>query len=189
MRVLRLRRSQESKRRRARQYCEFGASPAYNLGANTMRVFSHVVLISSFVAVANNAAAQSHSDPTIVNARITGAPHSCPPDKWFPRSAINANENGTASLCFHIGIDGRVKDLLVLETSGFTELDQAAMSCASTWLYTPATKDGQPIEVPWGAKVSFHLSVKGTPPPSQRHSGYFDSCQKALSSKSETLSK
>ena len=96
------------------------------------------------------------SPPPISSPASIGAPHTCTQD--YPRDAIVEHAEGTTTLKFIIGVDGRTHDLGVAESSGYAPLDDAAVSCASHWLYKPALQDGKPTEIPWGAMVKWALT-------------------------------
>jgi periplasmic protein TonB len=76
----------------------------------------------------------------------------------YPPSAIRAGSEGKLALQILVGTDGRVRDARVLETSGFTLLDQAAVDEARRhWKLRPGTRDGTPVEQWYTLKVVFHL--------------------------------
>jgi TonB family protein len=87
---------------------------------------------------------------------ICGAAH-------YPIEALREQAEGSVELSFHVTIQGTVSDVTVETSSGNTYLDQAAVACASAWLYHPATKNGVPVEVPWTAMINFSTHPK--PPP------------------------
>jgi TonB family protein len=83
-----------------------------------------------------------------------GIPHTC---GNYPEDAIVAGADGTTVLAFQITSEGRVMDITVARSSGNSSLDQAAVDCASRWLYKPATQNGQAVEVSWKAAVQWIL--------------------------------
>jgi len=62
---------------------------------------------------------------------------------------------GPTEVSFTVGIDGSVKDLSVSKSSGSQKLDNAASSCIGGWKYTPASKDGHPVEVHWSERINW----------------------------------
>jgi TonB family protein len=62
-------------------------------------------------------------------------------------------EEGTTTLQFTVGVDGLTHDITVYASSGYADLDQAAATCASGWLYKPAMQNGKPVAVLWRANV------------------------------------
>lgn len=76
----------------------------------------------------------------------------------YPMSAIRNNEEGALSLSILIGIDGRVREAKVVQSSGSAKLDQAAINEAKTkWHLKPATRDGVPFEEWLTLRVVFRL--------------------------------
>ncbi|MFI4940134.1 MAG: energy transducer TonB [Burkholderiales bacterium] len=62
----------------------------------------------------------------------------------YPRSALLAEETGVVTLAFLIGVDGRVIDSRVENSSGYKELDKAARAGLSLCKFKPGTFDGKP---------------------------------------------
>lgn len=80
-------------------------------------------------------------------------PHRCN----FHRSE-GRDAQGTAVLSFLIGVNGQVTELSIVQSSGDPGLDRLAMQCATRWKYKPATQDGKPIALRWGAQVTWRES-------------------------------
>jgi periplasmic protein TonB len=62
----------------------------------------------------------------------------------YPRNSQRNEEQGTVTLAFLIGLDGRVVDSRVEKSSGFRELDKAAQRGLSQCKFKPAVVDGRP---------------------------------------------
>jgi len=88
-------------------------------------------------------------------SRSIGRPHTC--QRYYPPALQEQGIQGTTLLSFRVTRYGAVRDIVVSESSGNTDLDAAAVFCAQHWLYKPATQSGRPIEVPWVAKVVWAL--------------------------------
>ena len=110
---------------------------------------------------------------TIAPASI-GRAHSCPN---YPLLAWVLGEQGKVQLEFTIGTDGRVRHPNILESSGFSNLDQAAVACASNFVYIPAKKNGKAVEVPWRITIAYcfeggcpipTMQIRGGKPPPPR---------------------
>lgn len=79
----------------------------------------------------------------------------------YPPGAIRSNEEGALNLSILVGIDGRVRDAKVAQSSGSSRLDQAAMSEAkSHWRLRPAMRNGVPFEQWLTLRVVFHLESR-----------------------------
>jgi periplasmic protein TonB len=92
---------------------------------------------------------------------VSGAavdPHHPLTQPAYPMSAIRNNEEGALSLSILIGIDGRVRDAKVVQSSGSAKLDQAAINEAKTrWHLKAATRDGVAFEEWLTLRVVFRL--------------------------------
>jgi TonB family protein len=80
-----------------------------------------------------------------------GAPHICIND--YPPEAIAVHAEGTTVVGFTITESGKTAEVKVAKSSGNADLDNAAVTCISRWLYRPAQKDGKPVALPWKAQV------------------------------------
>jgi protein TonB len=67
----------------------------------------------------------------------------------YPARAARNGDTGTVSLALLIGVDGKVTDAKIKQTSGFKELDRAAISALSMCKFKPATTNGV-AEPAWG---------------------------------------
>ena len=68
----------------------------------------------------------------------------------YPSASRRLEEEGTVTLKFLIGIDGRVMQAEVEKTSGFQRLDEAARNALSKCQFKPGTVDGKP-EQSWAS--------------------------------------
>lgn len=62
----------------------------------------------------------------------------------YPRNSQRAGEEGTVTLAFLIGVDGSVVEGKVDKSSGFRDLDKAAVAALSLCKFKPGTVDGKP---------------------------------------------
>ncbi|XLZ70136.1 energy transducer TonB [Massilia sp. SR12] len=69
----------------------------------------------------------------------------CAKPEW-PKSSLRNEETGVVTLSFLISADGRVGDSKVVKSSGFRDLDKAAVNGISKCKFKPATVDGKPQE-------------------------------------------
>jgi len=71
--------------------------------------------------------------------------NTCAKPEW-PKSSLRNEETGTVQLSFLIAADGRVADSKVVKSSGFRDLDKAAVAGITKCRFKPATVDGTPQE-------------------------------------------
>jgi protein TonB len=78
-------------------------------------------------------------------------PKNCKAD--YPKASLMNEEQGTVSMSFLVSTDGSVVESKLEKTSGFKNLDKAAMKSISACKFKPGTKDGSPAQT-W-AKVDY----------------------------------
>lgn len=75
-------------------------------------------------------------------AVIQPGAHCAKPD--YPSASRRLEEEGTVTLKFLIGVDGKVMQADIEKSSGFTRLDEAARNALSKCQFRPGTVDGKP---------------------------------------------
>ena len=78
-------------------------------------------------------------------------PGKCKAD--YPKASLMNEEQGTVTMSFLVSPDGTVLESKLEKTSGFKNLDKAAMKSISACKFKPGTKDGAPAQT-W-AKVDY----------------------------------
>ncbi|NML63343.1 energy transducer TonB [Massilia sp. RP-1-19] len=64
----------------------------------------------------------------------------------YPKASLMNEEQGTVSMSFLVNADGSVADSKLDKTSGFKNLDKAAMKSLAACKFKPGTKDGAPAQ-------------------------------------------
>ena len=64
----------------------------------------------------------------------------------YPKASLMNEEQGTTSMSFLVNPDGSVADSKLEKTSGFKNLDKAALKSLSACKFKPGTKDGAPAQ-------------------------------------------
>jgi protein TonB len=73
----------------------------------------------------------------------------------YPKSSLRNEETGVSTMLFLIGVDGRVAEAKIQKSSGFRELDKAAIAALSKCTFKPGTVDGKaeqswaPVQYVW----------------------------------------
>ena len=75
----------------------------------------------------------------------------------YPSSARRARIQGTTLLAVLIADDGRVAEIVVKESSGHPDLDEAAADAVRRWRFTPARRGDDPIAMWVELPVDFRL--------------------------------
>ncbi|MCL6483003.1 energy transducer TonB [Janthinobacterium lividum] len=64
----------------------------------------------------------------------------------YPKASLMNEEQGTVSMSFLVNADGSVADSKIEKSSGFKNLDKAAIKALSACKFKPGTKDGAPAQ-------------------------------------------
>lgn len=77
----------------------------------------------------------------------------------YPLQAIKERHQGTVTVLILVDVRGNPKDIRIEKSSGFSELDLAAVEAARQWKYTPEIKYGTPVEGYVRVPVNFDLHM------------------------------
>ena len=108
-----------------------------------MTKFSTV--IAAFLLSATSAAAMAAEVPASLDAKNCKAE--------YPKASLINEEQGDVKMAFLVGADGNVVDSKLEKSSGFKNLDKAALKALSACKFKPGTKDGAVAQT-W-AKVDY----------------------------------
>lgn len=78
------------------------------------------------------------------------------PEPDFSDEARKAKTQGMVTLLLVVGPDGHPYDIHVRQSLGMG-LDEKALEAVRTWLFRPATLNGQPVATQIEIEVDFHL--------------------------------
>jgi len=78
------------------------------------------------------------------------------PDPEYTEQARKKKIQGTVVVKLTVTVDGTTRDIKVVNGVGYG-LDEKAVETVSRWKFSPALKDGQPIEKEITVEVAFHL--------------------------------
>ncbi len=83
------------------------------------------------------------SGSAIVAAKLDAGFRNFPPH--YPPAAAARNEEGTVDLLIHVAPSGDASSVDIVESSGYTVLDEAARDAVLRWHFNPEQKDGLPV--------------------------------------------
>jgi protein TonB len=87
-----------------------------------------------------------------------GASNNCA-TRYYPPMAVRLNHQGETFVKVDVNAEGQVTNVTLQKTSGYDELDQAALQCIQAqWHYNPATQNGQPVASSREAGVVWKLA-------------------------------
>jgi protein TonB len=105
-------------------------------------------------AAAAPAAPSRAAPPTRTPASVSAAQCEKPD---YPSASRRMEEEGTVSLRFLVGVDGKVIQSEIEKSSGFKRLDEAAREGLSKCRFQPATVDGRPEQAWASMKYTWRL--------------------------------
>jgi protein TonB len=76
----------------------------------------------------------------------------------YPIESRRKHEQGTVVLLVLVGMDGRVEDISVSQSSGFERLDKAALSAVRHWRWSPTMREGSAVKVRGLVEIPFILT-------------------------------
>lgn len=82
--------------------------------------------------------------PVVKTAAVISSANCEKPE--YPSASRRLEEEGTVTLKFLVGADGKVKESAVEKSSGFKRLDEAARQGLAKCQFKPGTENGQPVE-------------------------------------------
>ncbi|MCS4306794.1 protein TonB [Rheinheimera pacifica] len=108
---------------------------------------------------ANPVAKHSHAAKAVpVSAPVLNATahYNAPP--VYPQLSRKLREQGTVVLELTVLVNGTVADVIVLQSSGYPRLDQAALSAVQHWRYQAARRAETAIDYRYRQRVAFSLT-------------------------------
>lgn len=101
---------------------------------------------NAITAVTNVVQPPAPKSTAVAATLAAGRNNNCA-SKYYPAIAIRLNHEGNTVVTVHISADGTVTSADVANSSGYSDLDQAAVQCVtSAWHFSPATSNGAPVE-------------------------------------------
>lgn len=79
----------------------------------------------------------------------------------YPIAALRGHHEGVAVVHVEVGADGRVEAAALAQSSGWPELDQAALESVRQWHFRPARRDGRVVAGALDVPVRFRIDASG----------------------------
>ena len=83
------------------------------------------------------------------------------PKPMYPALARRLGEEGTVMLQVEVSANGKVNDVTIRHTSGFPQLDEAALAAVRQWTFKPAKSAGKPVQGQVLVPIVFSLDTFG----------------------------
>lgn len=110
-------------------------------------------------AVAASTASPTSGTGTAPAVAQTAAELIDSPRPTYPVLSLRRGEQGTAVVRIQIAVDGSVAAVELVESSGFTRLDDAALAGVRAWRFRPATRNGVPIASLFLHRLMFRIAA------------------------------
>lgn len=101
------------------------------------------------------AATPSPPAPVARTAAVISAANCEKPE--YPSASRRLEEEGTVTLKFLVGVDGKVKESAIEKSSGFKRLDEAARQGLAKCQFKPGTENGHAVEAWASMKYTWRL--------------------------------
>lgn len=101
-------------------------------------------VLASFAACAH--ATVDTTVPSVIHAPVE-----------YPASAISAGEKGTVLVTAEVDTGGKAIGAKIFKSSGYSDLDAAALRSIARWSFAPATKNGKPMAQQVVVPIRFQL--------------------------------
>jgi periplasmic protein TonB len=76
----------------------------------------------------------------------------------YPKASLVNEEQGIVSMLFLVAVDGNVVESKLDKSSGYKNLDRAAMKALASCKFKPATRDGKPDQTWTKVEYTWKLS-------------------------------
>lgn len=73
----------------------------------------------------------------------------------YPASAIPGREQGAVIMNVSVLDDGTVKKVMLAKSSGYADLDSAAVNAVMHWKFRPALENGEPVDGETAVQIAF----------------------------------
>lgn len=95
--------------------------------------------------------------PSIAGADEPPTPFPSNPSPGYPASAVRERRQGRVIVLMQVSAEGKVTGVEIHKSSGWPDVDAAALATAKTWKFTPARRDGLPVAhefiKPWNFRI------------------------------------
>jgi len=126
-------------------------------GFGLARFVSTTLPILRLLNVGQQAAPSSR--PVAFRARPVPDPAFPRTANFYPRVALLNRQEGTVHMRLLVLASGEVGDVNLVKSSGYPQLDAAAMVEAGNWRYLPAVRNGAPVSAEVDVAIRFSLTA------------------------------
>lgn len=107
-------------------------------------IISDIAAMQAEAASSTQISSETLSGPVVLSSELSViCPELTPP--LYPHQSRQLGEDGELTLMLELDENGRIKEVQVINSSGYRHLDEAAIAAVKTWRCNPPLRNGQPV--------------------------------------------
>ena len=108
-------------------------------------------------SISSSSSKNQVADSNIITSPVFDAQYLNNPSPIYPSNAKNNNIQGKVFLSVLVGIEGRAIEVKIANSSGYSILDNSALSAVRKWQFVPAKKNGEAVPATVIVPVEFKI--------------------------------
>ena len=108
-------------------------------------------------SISSSSSKNQVADSNITTSPVFDAQYLNNPSPIYPSNAKNNNIQGKVFLSVLVGIEGRAIEVKIANSSGYSILDNSALSAVRKWQFVPAKKNGEAVSATVIVPVEFKI--------------------------------
>ena len=108
-------------------------------------------------SISSSSSKNQVADSNIITSPVFDAQYLNNPSPIYPSNAKNNNIQGKVFLSVLVGIEGRAIEVKIANSSGYSILDNSALSAVRKWQFVPAKKNGEAVSATVIVPVEFKI--------------------------------
>jgi len=108
-------------------------------------------------SISSSSSKNQVADSNIITSPVFDAQYLNNPSPIYPSNAKNNNIQGKVFLSVLVGIEGKAIEVKIANSSGYSILDNSALSAVRKWQFVPAKKNGEAVSATVIVPVEFKI--------------------------------
>ncbi len=108
-------------------------------------------------SISSSSSKNQVADSNITTSPVFDAQYLNNPSPIYPSNAKNNNIQGKVFLSVLVGVEGRAIEVKIANSSGYSILDNSALSAVRKWQFVPAKKNGEAVSATVIVPVEFKI--------------------------------
>ncbi|MDM0078636.1 energy transducer TonB [Variovorax sp. J2P1-59] len=126
-----------------------------------LRSFSAVLAVAAILSACNTPSREQSAQAAGSEPFVSASPKAEPSKNQkpvYPATAKRLGQQGKTIVRVLVDVEGRPSQARVMQSSGYQELDQAAVDAVSGWKYVPGRRKGVPEPMEFNIPVTWSLN-------------------------------